>query len=113
MDLLLENDAIKEHAANNDIDEDEAHAAEKAHTGTIGGLDATEEEAFVVQKCGSAGLDAAGEIALSQIYDAALLEELDDVSKENEDEIANDEADEVDDGEDKLSDDDKKSKRVE
>ena len=112
VDVLLENDAMKEHAANNDMDEDEAHASEKAHASTIGGLDATEEEEFVVQKCGSAGVDAAGETALSQINDAALLEDLNCVSKDNEEEIGNDEDDESDDAEGKLSDDEKKSDRV-
>jgi hypothetical protein len=107
VELLVENDAMKEHAANNDMDEDEAHASEKACTSTIGGLDATEEEAFVVKKCGSAGLGEAGETALSQINDAVLLEEL-----ETEDEKANDDDDESEDEEDKLSNDDNTSDRV-
>jgi hypothetical protein len=82
------------------MDEDEAHVAEAC---TAGGLNVTEQDNFVVQKCGSAVLAAAGDIAFSQIHDDAILAELDAMTKANENEIS--------DGEDDESSDDEKDER--
>ena len=63
------------------MDEDEEHVAEAC---TVGGLDATEQDKFVAQTCGSAVLAGAGDMASSQIHDDAILAELDAMTEANE-----------------------------
>jgi hypothetical protein len=91
VELLRENDAMKEHAETKEMDEDEEHVAEAC---TVGGLDATEQDKFVAQTCGSAVLAGAGDMAFSQIHDDAILAELDAMTEANENELSDGEDDE-------------------